>query len=382
MNRIEIGNLLAKYREGRCTKDELTLLERQLFNAADKPVFTAQEIAAVKNEIRLNLYAVIQPPIPASKSQRLWPKFVTIAAALVVIISGILFYTSRPMVSSNSQIVNKNEILPGKNTATLTLPGGELIQLSDEKTGVIIDAGTLKYNDGSIVNDNHPKFISGPQPLTISTPRGGTYQVRLPDGSNVWLNAASSLTYTAPLKEYGGVRMVKLIGEAYFEVYKNKNQPFVVKSKNQEVEVLGTHFNVSAYENDKNTITSLLEGSVRVNTITNANPFASDVVSSILKPNQQSILTGNVIKIKEMDPNYPIAWKNGYFMFSTEPIESIMKKLSRWYDVDVDYQGKITVEGFTGNVSKYENIAEVLNTLELTGLVHFKIQGRRITVMP
>ena len=144
------------------------------------------------------------------------------------------------------------------------------------------------------------------------------------------------------------------------------------------MQVLGTHFNISAYEDDKSTTTSLLEGSVLVRVLNGK----GGAVSSILKPNQQSVLTGNVIKIREIDPNSPVAWKNGYFMFTGESIESIMKKLSRWYDVDINYQGKITREVFFGSVSKYEHISEVLNTLELTGLVHFKIEERRITVMP
>lgn len=395
MNRTEIENLLVKYREGRCTIDELALLEEQIFHAAGKPVFTAQEIAAVKNEIRLNLYAVTQPAIPANKGLRLWPRIVTIAATFAAIIFGIWFYTSRPVVTRNSQTLTHNKIVPGKNTATLTLANGKVILLSDTKTGVLIDASKLTYYDGTVVDESPasplPSTATGqaladPDPskvgMTISTPRGGTYQVTLPDGTKVWLNAASSLTYTAPLKERGGVRMVSLSGEAYFEVFKNKEQPFIVRSKNQELEVLGTHFNVSAYENDKNTLTSLLEGSVRVRTVNSESSSSYNAVSSILKPNQQSILTGNAFKIIDIDPIQPVAWKNGYFMFSSEPIESIMKKISRWYDVDIAYQGKITKEGFTGSVSKYENVSEVLNTLELTGLVYFKIEGRRITVMP
>jgi transmembrane sensor len=429
---------------------ELSAENRELLNALRNEAVLNGKLQDYHDVDSAELWKRAQEMIsikrPKAIQRRLWPRVAVAAAAVAAIVFGVWFYTYEVASSRKAprnDVAYQNDVAPGKHRATITLANGKTIQLSEEKTGVVIDATNLTYNDGTVVdpltgsslrggttkqphtsdeiiressvfkgthelakgsvaasrnahrNDGEgadSKMAKGQgsdskganakvQILTATTPRGGTYQITLPDGSKVWLNAASSLQF--PAEFTGRNRVVTLVGEGYFEVAKNKIMPFIVKSKEQQVEVLGTHFNISAYENDKNTTTSLLEGSVRVSAASKGNAASPGAVSSsVLKPNQQSILKADVIKIMDIDPIQPVAWKNGYFMFASEPIGSIMKKLSRWYDVDVDYQGKITTEGFTGSVSKYENISEVLNTLELTGLVHFKIQGRRITVMP
>jgi transmembrane sensor len=194
----------------------------------------------------------------------------------------------------------------------------------------------------------------------------------LPDGTKVWLNAASSLHF--PTAFTGGERRVELTGEGYFEVAKNKHLPFKVAFNDQEVQVLGTHFNIMAYPNEEASQTTLLEGSV---SITKRN------ISRLLVPGQQakSTIGSAGFDIKQVDTQEAVAWKNGEFLFKNTNIQSIMRQLARWYDVDVAYQGNLQNMVFGGRMSKSKNISEVLKNLELTGTIHFKIEGRRVTVM-
>ncbi len=262
----------------------------------------------------------------------------------------------------------------------LTLADGTKINLDKAENGEIAhQAGwTISKKEGSQLV--YSLVTPGEQPSrgnslfnVIETPRGGEYQVILPDGTRVWLNAASSLRYPAVFA--GSERRVELRGEAYFEVAHNSKMPFRIKSNHQLVEVLGTHFNISSYADDKIIKTTLLEGSVAVS-------VGNDIASQNLKPGQQAVVghTGSSIRIKNVDVEESIAWKNGYFLFNDESIESIMRKVARWYDVDVEYTGKIPSVGFNGTVLKSKNISGVLKILELTKAVHFKVKGRRVMV--
>ncbi|TCC98566.1 FecR family protein [Pedobacter hiemivivus] len=293
------------------------------------------------------------------RTVRLWPRIAMVAAAMTLIFVGVYFFKSvrHPEVKS---VVVRNDVAPGSNKATITLANGKTINLSGSKSGVVVDRSKIVYNDGSLVQNSF-----GVQ--TISTPRAGTYQITLSDGTKVWLNAASSLTYAAGLNEKGE-RRVKLNGEAYFEVAKDKRHPFVVESRGQHVEVLGTHFNINAYDDEAVIKTTLLEGSVKINDI-------------ILKPNEQSLLTGNDIKVRQVDTENEIAWKNGEFIFKEDDLRATMRKIARWYDVEIIYDASapaILAPG--GWVSRSKNISAVLKIMEATGKVHFKLEGRRITV--
>jgi len=278
--------------------------------------------------------------------------------------------------------VSRNKITPGGNKATLTLANGEKIILENARNGVLAnqfgtsirktDAGHVSIEQ---VNNAYPSIKKANHSLfnTIVTPRGGQYQVTLSDGSKVWLNAASSLRFPASFSK--NERIVELVGEAYFEVAKSVTErPFKVVSGTQVIEVLGTHFNINAYSDEAEITTTLLEGSVKV-----LKP--STFQSQLLKPGQQARVAAN-IQVSDVDVSRSVAWKNGYFSFSNENIETIMRNISRWYDVDIKYQKNTTREEFVGSVSRYENVSQVLNMLQLTGSVHFKIEGRRITVMP
>lgn len=205
---------------------------------------------------------------------------------------------------------------------------------------------------------------------TLSTAKGETYQIKLPDGSLVVLNAASSLTYPA---SFTGLEMrtVKLDGEGYFEVAKNKAQPFVVESQGQKVKVLGTHFNIRSYHDDEAKKTTLIEGSVEM---------SAGGIDKILKPGEQGKLQNNKIEVTTIDAKLATAWKDNEFMFEGESIENIMKMIERWYNVQVIYKGEKPKDKFVGGVSRFDKVSKVLGMLESTGRVRFKIEGRIIYV--
>ncbi|WP_316812860.1 FecR family protein [Pedobacter heparinus] len=389
MDNKEAKLLLLKYESGDCTAEEIQLLESWFLkikseqgpgNLKEHELNT--DLGQVWNELSKQL---------GRKPVELWPRIAGVAAAVAAITLGIWLYYApglfggrHPEFISGSPLAN--DIAPGKNTATITLPDGTAIPLSDKQSGVIIDAANLKYNDGTIIDPlssrANAKDPSGLGMLTVTTPRGGTYQVTLPDGTKVWLNAASRLTYTMPLNERGGVRLVELSGEAYFEVFRNKNQPFVVTTRNLTTTVLGTHFNISAYDDDPGTRTTLLEGSVRVVSLT---PLGRGGVAGegpvTLKPNQQATITSaSGIAVKEVDANDYVLWKNGKFSFTSEEMGAVLRQVARWYNVDILYRDQVQGKKVTGSVSRFAQVSKLLEILETTGGVHFKIEGKTIVV--
>ncbi|MCZ4245122.1 FecR family protein [Pedobacter punctiformis] len=307
------------------------------------------------------------------RSVKLWMS-VKVAAAIIIILGfGIYFYVSSPYFGDHLA----NNIATGKNIATLTLANGKTITLSDAKTGVIINASKLTYNDGTViktedVNNQNPQTESDEQ--IIKTPVGGTYQIVLSDGTKVWLNAASSLKFTSSFHGLVTRKVELLGGEAYFEVSKDKAHPFVVHNQGQEVEVLGTHFNINNYSNDGTLRTTLIEGSVKIKNI------ASEK-TALLKPGQQSEVKGIAIQLTNVDTEPVVAWKNGDFNFKDESIKEVMNKLALWYNIEVVYEGPVSTERFNGKISRAKNIAEVLRMLEGTKSIKFKVEGRRVTVI-
>lgn len=306
-------------------------------------------------------------------------RFSLVAASLLIFISTgylMLSHRTEQQLTANKQ---KNDVAPGGNNAVLTLANGTKIILNSASSGRIAQQGhsdVNKIQDGVLVYDSSKqtdRADTADMQLaknTITTPKGGQYQVVLPDGSKVWLNSVSSLTFPASFT--GKERNVKLTGEAYFEVAKNKEKPFIVDAGGTQIKVLGTHFNIMAYQDENSVNATLLEGSVKV---------THGSKSKIIVPGQMASVTDN-IEISAVNISHIVAWKNGKFAFSGEKIESIMRKISRWYNVDIIYSGSVTRQTFIGSVSKYKNVSEVLKVLELTDLVHFKVEGRRITVMP
>lgn len=365
--------LLKKYQEGNCSPTELQELENWYNEGNKNPNNGLSEEMWEDDEDRFLETLNPKEEEPIKKVKMNWRMSILIAAAVLTIVGSfsIMFFkkSTPPTVQQLASDVD-----PGGNKATLTLENGKKIQLSDAKAGIVVDATKLTYDDGSLINNEQA------QAFTISTPKGGTYKVKLPDGSNVWLNAASSLTYNPSLKGQELSRNVTLSGEAYFEVAKDKKHPFIVTTEKQKIEVLGTHFNISAYNDELSVKTTLVEGSVKVSPLKTAGSPAKAV---ILKPNQQSVVNSKGIQVNTVDPAEVIAWKDGEFVFVGEGLESIMLKISRWYNVDVEYTNReIANRPFSGYLSRYEKASQLLNLLEATGDVKFKIEGRRIIVMP
>jgi transmembrane sensor len=371
MDNKELSDLLVKYRAGTCTEEERDLLE----NWISSTVYPEYQIS--EEDLQEDLLAISKDLPVLRKEKVLWPRILTAAASIVLIIGvGLYFYPKEPAVQQKNAVAPVNKIVPGKNTATLTLSNGKKIVLSDMLNGEIAKESGLKISktkNGQIVyeieaNDNAYIFN------TLSTAKGETYQVRLPDGTLVALNSASSLKYATAANKSGD-RVVELNGEAYFEVKRDEKHPFIVKTDKQEIKVLGTHFNISNYDSDQEVKTTLLEGKVQV-TAKNSNN------SEFLNPGQQSVLSTKGFYVKShVDIEEAVAWKNGYFKFNGS-LEDIMRKVARWYDIEVIYKKKPDPNlAFGAEISMQRDITALLKIIEETGNVRFKIEGRRVFVM-
>lgn len=371
MDKEEPKHLFNKYLSGDCTPEELTLIKR----AYNKEI--PDDVKAISeeryDEMRMNMWNNLeQSHKPHIKVYRFWPKIAVAAILLITSGIGLYFYTLKNKTDDNQSIsVYVNDVPAGKNTAVLTLANGKKISLSDAKSGVVIKTSELTYNDGTVIENVNSKDS---EISTISTPRGGQYNIELPDGTKVALNAASTLKF--PSTFLGLVnRTVELAGEGYFQVAKDKKHPFIVKSGNQEVRVLGTHFNINCYPEEASIKTTLIEGSVQITGLSGIK------TSKKLMPGQQAELVSNTIEVSNVDTESALAWKNGDFIFN-EDIKTIMRQISRWYDVEVVYQGKVSEKEYIGTFSRSKSLIDILKALELTKRVHFKVEGRRITVMP
>ena len=321
------------------------------------------------------------------------------AAILLLLGTGTWLWLNRSTIPPKAAVVQerpksqlKNDVLPGGNKAMLTLGNGATIILDSAHTGALAQQGNtqvVKLNDGQLLY-NHTAKNGGNSPLTyntLSTPRGGQYQLVLPDGSTVWLNAASSIRF--PTAFTGNERNVEITGEAYFEIKKNAAMPFTVKMNNgTSVQVLGTHFNINAYDDEASSKVTLLEGMVKVIKEERAEgkgqraKNANDEV--ILKPGEQAVLARvhSPFTIDHSpDLEEVMAWKNGAFQFNGATIETVMRQISRWYDVEVEYKGNISLH-FAGTISRNVNVSQVLEMLEKAGGIKTTIKGNKVIVTP
>jgi transmembrane sensor len=386
--------LIGKYQKGTATSAEKLRLNEWYHSFSDTDIeltlnenISEQQLAD-RIKIRLLETILINEEPAVNTARRRWQ--ISAAAAVILIISaGTYFMFSTK--SSNQGIVNvtstkhqlANDIAPGGNKALLTLANGSTIILDSAANGTIsqqgnikvqkLDNGLLTYTvNGKQVTENDEAFYN-----TISTPRGGQYQVTLADGTKVWLNAASSIRF--PVMFTGAERKVEITGETYFEVVKNKTMPFKVKTATSEVEVLGTHFNVNAYNDEPSVKTTLLEGSVKVSN----QSFIAKAATQYLEPGQQAAIlkSGKITVIDRADIEEVMAWKNGRFQFKSSDLQSILRQIARWYDVDIEYRGNVNLH-FTGQLTRNDYVSKVFEKLALTGEVHFKVEGKKIIVSP
>jgi len=387
MKKQQFISILDRYLKNEASGEEQNLLHAyyHLFMADDDVLRLLKD--EEKEQLKLQIKAEIDAQLAEGvstvpvKTYKLWARAaIWVAAAIALIVLGVYFFNNEFGIPKQVQdSVVLNDIAPGKNGATLTLASGKMIKLGDAENGELAkEAGVTitKSADGKLVYEIKATDADPDKINTLSTAKGETYQLRLPDGSMVYLNAASSLTYSATLREYGK-RTVRLSGEAYFEIAKDKKHPFVVRSGMQDVEVLGTHFNVSAYEEDKVVKTTLLEGRVSVR---RKMDDLEDSKAVILKPNQQAEMKGGAFTVKDVDASEAVLWKEGKFSFEREEMGSIMRKVARWYNVDVVFEEPLQQVKLTGSISRFEKVSKLLEMLEYTKEVKFKVKGRTVYV--
>ena len=334
-----------------------------------------------------------------------WKKYSVAAAVILMVGAGVFFLQRGHHAPVAAPIANvfKNDVAPGGNKAVLTLGDGSRIVLdsaekgdiaSQGKTNIVkTDAGKLAYNAGAATGGATATVGAATTVLynTLSTPAGGQYQVTLADGTKVWLNALSKLQF--PNAFIGKDRTVDLTGEAYFEIAKDKNRPFMVRVNGVQVQVLGTRFNVNAYTDEAEIKTTLLEGAVRL---------VKGEVSAPLKPGQQGVTGAPVaggaasgqrgvtgaqgiatsgFSVHNADIDQVMAWKNGFFSWDAADVHTVMRQISRWYGVEVRYEGTPTTALFGGEIGRDLTLTQVLTGLSKSK-VHFQLDGKILTVLP
>ena len=376
MSKKDATDLLNRYRNGDVTEDEKALVESWYLNYTQKtanPQISDLELEVNQHKILDHIMAEIEP-----KHKISYWRYISIAAAvLIVIFAGtLLLKENRPNIAVATSAIKRrgNHLPPGGNRAMLILSNGTSINLSGIKNG------TLASEKGVVINKNadgritygHDKGNSASANVfnTVLTPKGGQYQLVLSDGTKVWLNSASSLKY--PVNFTAAKREVELSGEAYFEVAHNQRKPFLVISNGQTVQVLGTHFNINAYQDEQATKTTLLQGSVKV--LTNG-------VSSKIKPGEQAMLKNGKLIVSEVDLDEAIAWKKGFFYFKDDNIKTVMRQLSRWYDVEIKYEGQIPEREFSGQMNKNIDASQLMHILSIEK-IHYRLENRTIVIIP
>lgn len=377
---IRMGKLIARAIGGTITTDEQTELDLWLMDDKNRALY--EEIrngAPIEDQTNsFNDYneqrgykRLLRDIEKQDGRKGMWRR-VIVAATILAFVSLIIgIYISRDTGTSEISSIAEtdNDILPGTNRATLTLDDGRIVSLSEDQEG-IITGDALTYSDGSALGENDLDHVAY---ATLTTPMGGQYQITLPDGSKVWLNAGSSLRY--PTYFTGNDRKVVLTGEGYFEVKRDSEKPFTVESNGQIVQVLGTSFNINAYDNEPYTATTLVQGSVRVKQ-------ASTGDTKILEPHQQAIVSGTTLSVRKVDAGHFTGWKNGFIILDQSEASSIFRQVERWYDVQFDFKDPApTNVTLGGTLMRNARLSGVLNALEISTGMKFTLDKEERRVM-
>jgi transmembrane sensor len=305
-----------------------------------------------------------------TKRKRVIPlSFISIAASLIVIVSVALFFLAQRgnnMPGTPKTSVVSTDPQPGTDKAILTLSSGKQIVL-DSFAPPTLNEGKISISEGTLAYAGTSE--EAPQQNTLSTPRGGQYKLVLPDGTKVWLNAESSLTYSTSF--IGTERRVSLTGEGYFEVAKNKEKPFIVTSPAGTVLVLGTEFNINSYRDENQFATTLLEGSIQ---------FTKGDVIKTLSPGQQARVVDGKVDVVSVDPQEVVAWKKGEFVFRNAALSTIATQLARWYDLQVEFRDPVD-KHINATIRRDVSLSKVLHYLEQTGDVHFRTEGKKLIIL-
>jgi ferric-dicitrate binding protein FerR (iron transport regulator) len=356
-------------------------LEEMITADMQENAFGEEEDPALKQQMFDQLETRIAeweatPAVRTTPVRKLLIRFAAVAAVVAALSAGYYFLLQDKKVrQQNAEKRSQENIAPGSNKATLTLADGSTIALDDSKEGNLTTQGGVKVMklDSGMLAYKAP--ASGGKMVfnTITTPRGGQFQLLLSDGSHITLNSASSLKF--PTAFNGESREVILTGEAFFEVTEDAAKPFRVKAGETTVEVLGTSFNIMSYTNEPLQSTTLVEGTVKLNALG---------LAQILRPGEQAVLNyqSNRVQVRSADVEEAIAWKNGKFQFVKKNINTIMRQIERWYDVDVEFKGDFSDVVLSGVVSRKEHVFQLLEALEETGDVHFQTTGKHITALP
>lgn len=373
MENKQFQELLLKYGDGKCSPEEKIIVESwyNYWLPENNDLIHPKRIEEATDRIWHRIEQGITP-VKKLKSNRLWK----VAASLLIVFSiGMAIYLYNFRSNSSNLASTSAGISPGGNVAILTLADGSKIELASKK-GKLAREGNIdiiqnKSGQLSYLAAGDKTFPAAQAVNMIETPKGGEYVIQLSDGTKVYLNSMSSLRFPAAFS--GKERRVSFTGEVYLQVAHDASRPFIVEGGNQSVKVLGTEFNINAYKDQKGTQTSLVNGKIEVrNNASVRNIF----------PGQQAVIrsVNSDIIVESADLEAETAWHNGYFRFKNEDIHSVMDQLSRWYDVEIEYAPEISHERFSGVISRYKNINEVLDMLGYSKSVHFKLEGRRLTI--
>jgi ferric-dicitrate binding protein FerR (iron transport regulator) len=373
-----------RYLDGETTKEEAEELLRELAlpfrqELAEQLLEASFDKQSVEQELSGEKQQQMLSAIFGHKEKNVRRLYVRIAAAASVLIAlsvGGYFILHRQQPKEQVAVILKNDIAPGSNKAVLTLANGKKIVVTGAANGTLATqagmvvnktaAGRISYEAGNKAAANGEVLMN-----TLSTQMGGETSLTLADGTEVKLDAGSSITY--PVAFNGKERRVTVTGQVWFKVRHKAEQPFFVNAVDQTTRDIGTEFNISAYPGEP-VKTTLIEGSIEVSSKFHTQPYR-------LMPGQQAITAANRLSVGEDDADEAAAWVTGSFKFNNENIHTIMEKIKRWYDIDIAYEPGVTDEGITGFSSRYKNISKVLYSLSYGGKVHFKIEGRRVTVM-